>query len=254
MSTTRLRGAGGRRGRRRPGPRGLLDRLDRRRRTRPPPATAARGHLPGHDQARLRRDHHRPAAAARRDRRLGQRRHRAGPRASSRSACRRTSGAATTRAPRRGRTRRWPSWAPRSAPPKAPAQYSEADGINFAEIAKTTPDVILAAYSGLTKADYDKLSKIAPGRRLPRRRLGHAVAGVDRMIGKALGRSAQADEARRRHREDHQGQGRRLPAAGRQDLHLRQPRARQRRRHQHLHAERQPSAVPVRDRHEARAR
>ena len=28
--------------------------------------------------------------------------------------------------------------------------YSEADGINFTEIAKTSPDVILAAYSGLT--------------------------------------------------------------------------------------------------------
>ena len=45
---------------------------------------------------------------------------------------------------------------------KAPAQYSEADGVNYTEIAKTTPDVILAAYSGLTKEEYDKLSKIAP--------------------------------------------------------------------------------------------
>lgn len=35
--------------------------------------------------------------------------------------------------------------------PKAPAQFSEADGINYTEIAKATPDVILAAYSGLTK-------------------------------------------------------------------------------------------------------
>jgi iron complex transport system substrate-binding protein len=44
---------------------------------------------------------------------------------------------------------------------KAPAQYDEADGINFEEIAKLQPDLIVAAYSGLTKADYDKLSKIA---------------------------------------------------------------------------------------------
>ena len=41
---------------------------------------------------------------------------------------------------------------------KAPVQYSEADGINFTEIAKLTPDVILAAYSGLTEEDYKKLT------------------------------------------------------------------------------------------------
>ena len=45
---------------------------------------------------------------------------------------------------------------------KAPAQYSEADGVNFTEIAKTTPDVILGAYSGLTQEDYKKLTEIAP--------------------------------------------------------------------------------------------
>lgn len=44
---------------------------------------------------------------------------------------------------------------------KAPPQYDEADGINFEEIAKLQPDLIVAAYSGLTKEDYDKLSKIA---------------------------------------------------------------------------------------------
>ena len=44
----------------------------------------------------------------------------------------------------------------------APATYSEADGINFDEVAALTPDLIVAAYSGLTQDDYDKLSRIAP--------------------------------------------------------------------------------------------
>jgi iron complex transport system substrate-binding protein len=77
---------------------------------------------------------------------------------------------------------------------KAPAQYSEADGINFAEIAKTTPDVILAAYSGLTKADYDKLSKIAPVVAYPEVAWGTPWQQSTEMIGKALGRSGQAEK------------------------------------------------------------
>lgn len=45
---------------------------------------------------------------------------------------------------------------------KAPAQFDIADGINYTEIAAAKPEVIFAAYSGLTKDEYDKLSKIAP--------------------------------------------------------------------------------------------
>lgn len=77
---------------------------------------------------------------------------------------------------------------------KAPAQYSEADGINFAAVAKTAPDVILAAYSGLTRADYDKLSKIAPVVAYPEVAWGTPWQVSTRMIGKALGRSAQAEQ------------------------------------------------------------
>lgn len=43
-----------------------------------------------------------------------------------------------------------------------PALYDETDGIDFEAVAATHPDVILAAYSGLTQQDYDTLSKIAP--------------------------------------------------------------------------------------------
>ena len=45
---------------------------------------------------------------------------------------------------------------------KAPVQYSEADGVNFTALAEAQPDLIVAGYSGLTKDEYDKLSKIAP--------------------------------------------------------------------------------------------
>ncbi|WIM73441.1 ABC transporter substrate-binding protein [Corynebacterium suedekumii] len=43
-----------------------------------------------------------------------------------------------------------------------PVLFDETDAIPFEQIADTRPDVILAAYSGITQDDYDKLSKIAP--------------------------------------------------------------------------------------------
>ncbi|WP_375423032.1 ABC transporter substrate-binding protein [uncultured Friedmanniella sp.] len=75
---------------------------------------------------------------------------------------------------------------------KAPAQYSEADGVNFNAIATATPDVILAAYSGLTKEDYDKLSKIAPVVAYPEVAFGTSWQDSTTLIGQALGRGAQA--------------------------------------------------------------
>lgn len=43
-----------------------------------------------------------------------------------------------------------------------PMLFDEGDGINFEAVAATDPDVILAAYSGLSQSDYDTLSQIAP--------------------------------------------------------------------------------------------
>lgn len=43
-----------------------------------------------------------------------------------------------------------------------PPLFDEGDGIDFEAVAATAPDVILAAYSGLTQSDYDTLSQIAP--------------------------------------------------------------------------------------------
>ncbi len=76
----------------------------------------------------------------------------------------------------------------------APAQYSEADGINFTEIAKTSPDVILAAYSGLTKAEYTKLSKIAPVVAYPERGYGTSWQDSTELIGEALGKEDEAEK------------------------------------------------------------
>ncbi|KKB12643.1 ABC transporter substrate-binding protein [Devosia geojensis] len=44
----------------------------------------------------------------------------------------------------------------------APALFDEGDGIDFEAVAATRPDVILAAYSGLSQAEYETLSQIAP--------------------------------------------------------------------------------------------
>ncbi|AXJ09155.1 iron-siderophore ABC transporter substrate-binding protein [Arthrobacter sp. PM3] len=75
---------------------------------------------------------------------------------------------------------------------KAPAQYSEADGINFTEIAKLNPDVILGAYSGLTEEDYKKLSEIAPVVAQPGVAYGTSWQDSTTVIGKALGKEAEA--------------------------------------------------------------
>ncbi|WP_127784367.1 iron-siderophore ABC transporter substrate-binding protein [Rhodococcus sp. X156] len=76
---------------------------------------------------------------------------------------------------------------------KAPAQYSETDGINFTEVAKAQPDVILAAYSGITQEEYDKLSKIAPVIAPPGVAYGTSWQDSAKMIGQALGKSSEAD-------------------------------------------------------------
>ncbi|MCD7108008.1 iron-siderophore ABC transporter substrate-binding protein [Rhizobium sp. DKSPLA3] len=45
---------------------------------------------------------------------------------------------------------------------ETPVLFDEGDGIDFESVAATRPDVILAAYSGISQSDYDTLSQIAP--------------------------------------------------------------------------------------------
>lgn len=79
--------------------------------------------------------------------------------------------------------------------PGAPAIYSEADGWNFTEISKTTPDLIFAGYSELSQEDYAKLSKIAPVVLYPEG-MSYGMPWRDslRLAGKALGRNAKAEQ------------------------------------------------------------
>src|SRR5690625_7592643 len=45
---------------------------------------------------------------------------------------------------------------------EVPVLFDESDGIDFEGVGDTGPEVILAAYSGLTQEDFDTLSEIAP--------------------------------------------------------------------------------------------
>ncbi|ANA78557.1 iron-siderophore ABC transporter substrate-binding protein [Paenibacillus glucanolyticus] len=45
---------------------------------------------------------------------------------------------------------------------KDPNVFQDTDGLDFEAISDSNPDVILAAYSGITQEEYDLLSKIAP--------------------------------------------------------------------------------------------
>jgi iron-siderophore transport system substrate-binding protein len=77
---------------------------------------------------------------------------------------------------------------------KAPVQFSEADGINFTEIAKLNPDVILGAYSALSEEDYKKLSQIAPVVAYPELAYGTSWQESTSIIGKALGKQTEATQ------------------------------------------------------------
>lgn len=75
---------------------------------------------------------------------------------------------------------------------KYPKQYTETDGPNDDAVAALHPDVILAAYSGLDKQSYQKLSQIAPVVAYPKVAYGTSWQTATTMIGEALGRKAQA--------------------------------------------------------------
>ncbi|MDG5472433.1 iron-siderophore ABC transporter substrate-binding protein [Jeotgalibacillus sp. ET6] len=45
---------------------------------------------------------------------------------------------------------------------ETPTIFQDTDGLDFEAVADTNPDVILAAYSGITQEEYDTLSEIAP--------------------------------------------------------------------------------------------
>ncbi|MEU5907265.1 iron-siderophore ABC transporter substrate-binding protein [Micromonospora sp. NPDC047527] len=74
-----------------------------------------------------------------------------------------------------------------------PVLFDENDGINFEAVADTRPDVILAAYSGLTAQDYDTLSKIAPVVAYPEAPWATAWRDTIKLESQALGLAKEGD-------------------------------------------------------------
>lgn len=77
---------------------------------------------------------------------------------------------------------------------EGPVLFDETDGIDFEAVAATDPDVILAAYSGLTQEEYDTLSKIAPVVAYPEVAWGTSVQQMIELNAQALGNQAEGDQ------------------------------------------------------------
>ena len=72
--------------------------------------------------------------------------------------------------------------------------FDETDGIDFEAVSKSDPDVILAAYSGLTQEDYDKLSAIAPTVAYPEKAWGTSWRDTIKLNAQAMGKQAAGEE------------------------------------------------------------
>lgn len=77
---------------------------------------------------------------------------------------------------------------------KTPVLFDETDSIDFEAVADTKPDVILAAYSGLSKSDYETLSKIAPTIAYPGVAWGATLDEMITMESTAMGLKAEGEE------------------------------------------------------------
>jgi iron complex transport system substrate-binding protein len=76
---------------------------------------------------------------------------------------------------------------------ETPVLFDETDGIDFEAVADTQPDVILAAYSGLTQEEYETLSKIAPVVAYPETAWGTSYEDMVRLSSTALGLAAEGE-------------------------------------------------------------
>ena len=77
---------------------------------------------------------------------------------------------------------------------ETPVLFDETDGIDFEAVADTQPDVILAAYSGISQEEYDTLSKIAPVVAYPEVAWGTPLDEMILMNSKALGLEAEGEK------------------------------------------------------------
>lgn len=90
----------------------------------------------------------------------------------------------------------WP-WAQDELGDAQPEIVGTAASLNFEDIAELEPDVILALYSGLTDADYETLSQIAPTIAQPDDVIDYGIAWDDQVltVGRVLGKTAEAEAA-----------------------------------------------------------
>ncbi|MQW77748.1 ABC transporter substrate-binding protein [Nocardioides sp. dk4132] len=77
---------------------------------------------------------------------------------------------------------------------ETPIALTPGEAPPFEEIAAADPDVILATYSGITEADYEKLSKIAPTVAYPDQPWATPWRDVVTTVGEALGQSEDAEQ------------------------------------------------------------
>lgn len=77
---------------------------------------------------------------------------------------------------------------------ETPVLFDETDGIDFEAVADSRPDVILAAYSGLTQEDYDTLSEIAPVVAYPETAWGTPWREMIELNSQALGMAEEGEQ------------------------------------------------------------
>ncbi|WP_068165789.1 iron-siderophore ABC transporter substrate-binding protein [Rhodococcus phenolicus] len=77
---------------------------------------------------------------------------------------------------------------------ETPVLFDETDGIDFEAVSDTNPDVILAAYSGLTQEDYDTLSEIAPVIAYPEAPWATSWRDMIELNSAGLGMAAEGEE------------------------------------------------------------
>jgi iron complex transport system substrate-binding protein len=78
---------------------------------------------------------------------------------------------------------------------RIPESVGTADEVNFEAVAAQDPDLIVAIYAGLSEADYDRLSEVAPTIAQPADYVDYGVPWdvSTRTIGQALGKADEAE-------------------------------------------------------------
>lgn len=88
----------------------------------------------------------------------------------------------------------WP-WAQDKLGDAIPEVLGDSSTVNFEKIAALKPDAILALYAGITKEDYDLLTKIAPTVAQPAAYVDYGIPWQEltRTVGKVVGKAGEAD-------------------------------------------------------------